>query len=125
MTRTTNRLTSSAARLARTAVITAIALVLCTPASRAATILVDNFESYADTNALNAAWPIGTGDPTMTFLDAGPSGSTNTSKTVHSTNRLGRRDRNFAPYLPTLTDPLVVSYDLYDAAAGGNEYDQI
>jgi hypothetical protein len=125
MIRTATRLTFSAARLARTAVYAAVALAMAGSTSPAATILVDNFESYADTTALNAAWPIGTGDATMTFLDAGPAGSTNTSKTVHTINRLGRRDRNIAPTLPTLTEPLVVSYDLYDAAAGGNEYDQI
>jgi hypothetical protein len=127
MIRTATRLTSSAARLARTTALVAATLAIAASHTSAATILVDNFESYADTTALNAAWPIGTGDATMTFLDAGPAGSTNTSKTVHTINRQGRRDRTFAPTLPTLTEPLVVSYALYDVGGdnSANEYDQI
>jgi hypothetical protein len=127
MTRTITRITSSAGRLARTAAIALCALALFAPSSRAATILVDNFESYADTAALNAAWPVGAGNDTVTFLDAGPAGSTNTSKTVHTTNRQGRRDRTFTPTLPTAAEPLVVSYDLYDAGGdnSANEYNQI
>jgi len=127
MTRTITRFTLSAARLARAAVIAVFALALLAPSSRAATILVDNFESYADTTALNAAWPVAVGNDTMTFLDAGPAGSTNTSKTVHTTNRQGRRDRSITPTIPTATEPLVVSYDLYDVGGdnSANEYDQI
>jgi hypothetical protein len=114
----------SAARLARTSLACALAL-FATSVARGATILTDNFESYADTAALSAAWPIGLGDDTMIFLDAGPAGSTNTSKTVHSINRLGRRDRSITPTVPTLSQPLTVSFDMYDAAAGGNEYIQL
>ena len=124
MTRTKTRLTHSAARLFRASAVVALALLAASPAG-AATIFTDDFESYADTAALNTVWPIGTGDATMTFLDAGPAGSGNTSKTVHTTNRLGRRDRTIAPFTPTASEPLVVSYDLYDAGAGGNEYVQV
>jgi hypothetical protein len=125
MTRTKTRLTHSAARILRASAVVAIALLAASSAG-AATIFTDDFESYADTAALNTVWPVGLGNDTMTFLDAGPAGSGNTSKTVHTTNRQGRRDRTFAaPFTPTATEPLVVSYDLYDAGAGGNEYNQV
>ena len=125
MNRMTTRFTFPPARLARIGAALIFALGPMALSGSAATILTDDFESYADTAALNAVWPVGAGNDTQTFLDAGPAGSTNTSKTVHTTNRLGRRDRTFAATIPTLSEPLVVSYDLYDAAAGGNEYLQI
>src|SRR5690348_11359960 len=98
---TATRITSSAAGLARAAVLSALGLPAVAPARLAATLIVDNFESYADTAALDAVWTVRVGNNTQTFLDAGPAGSTNTSKTVHTTNRQGRRDRSFTPTLPT------------------------
>jgi hypothetical protein len=115
-------------RVATSAVLCIATVFLAAGRLTAATIFIDNFESYADTAALDAVWPVGAGNNTMTFLDTGPAGSTNTSKVVHSTNRLGRRDRSFTPTVPTATMPLVVTYDLYDttaAADAANEYNQV
>lgn len=97
--------------------------------ANAAVIFSDDFESYADTAALNSVWVKGAGTDTDTFLDAGPAGSTNVSKTVHHENRIGRRDRNFAPALPTADAPVVVQFDFYDNNAelgdGDNAYNQL
>jgi hypothetical protein len=91
------------------------------------TIIFDDFESYADTAALDATWPIGVGSSSTTFLDVGPAGSTNTSKTVRHTNRNARRDRTITPTLPLAGQPLIVSFDMYDAAVdtGASEYIQM
>lgn len=98
----------------------------------AAVLLQDDFESYADTAALDAAWPIAdrttnpSGGP-ATFLDSGPAGSTNTSKTIHNTTRTSR-SRFFPNTAPTAAEPLVMSLDIYDSNAadtGINQYAQI
>ncbi len=98
-------------------------------ATSAAVIFSDDFESYADTAALNAVWPKGVGTDAITFLSTGPAGSTNTSKTVQHDNRNGRRDRSFAAAIPTAAEPVVVQFDLYDNNAevgvGDNAYNQL
>jgi hypothetical protein len=97
--------------------------------TEAAVIFADDFESYADTTALNAVWTRGAGTDTDTYLSVGPAGSTNTSDTVRHDNRIGRRDRNFAPALPTADAPVVVEFDFYDDNAevgiGDNAYNQL
>src|SRR5687767_9348502 len=81
--------------------------------ANAATLLFEDFESYSTTAELNAIWPVGVGTDSVTFLDAGPAGSTNLSKTVHETNRQGRRDRTFTGQIPSLSEPLVLSIDIW------------
>lgn len=111
------------------AALVALVLGFGAAAAQAQVIFSDDFESYPDTTALNATWPLGVGTASINFLDVGPAGSSNTTKTVHSTNRASRRDRNFASALPTASNPLRVQYDLYDAAAetdaGATEYNQL
>jgi hypothetical protein len=105
-----------------------LALLLAdAPRVEAAIIFSDNFESYSDTAALGAVWPLGGGTDANIFLDTGPAGSTNTSKVVHSTNRIGRRDRSFTPTIPTATVPIVAQFDFYDVGGdvGANDFDQL
>ena len=102
------------------------ATFLSAAAARAGVIFFDNFESYANTAALNAVWPVASGTESIIFLDAGPVGSTDTSNTVHSTNRLGRRDRGFVAPIATINEPIVLSIDIYYAGVTGtNDYVQM
>ena len=107
------------------ALCTGILLLAASP-SQADVVLFDDFEGYATTADLNTVWPIGVGSTSTTFLDNGPAGSTNTSKTVHSTNRNSRRDRTFIGPVATLDEPIVLSIDIFYAGdVGASEYVQL
>ena len=110
------------------AALAAVATALLGAPAPAAVIFDDNFDGYADTAALDAVWGKGgTHTDAQTFLDNGPAGSANTSKAVHHTAR-AYRVRFSDGVAPTAADPLVVEYDLYDAAGStdtaANEYNQ-
>jgi hypothetical protein len=89
----------------------------------AANIIDDDFESYADTAALDAFWPVTTGTNADTFLSVDPLDPLN--QCVAYTTVAARRSQSFTPF----TAPLIVwGYDFYDTvgtAAMPRQYGQL
>lgn len=107
--------------------IAALALLLAVaPAAMATVVLSDDFESYADTAALNVAWPKGVGTDADTLLDVDPLDALN--QVVRNTNVAARRDLNITPTVATAGNLLVWSFDFYDFAGnttGPRQYGQL
>lgn len=107
--------------------IAALALLLAfAPAAMATVVFSDDFESYADTAALNAVWVKGVGTDADTFLDVDPVDALNQG--VRNTNVAARRDYNITPTIATAGNLLVWSFDFYDFAGnttGPRQYGQL
>ncbi len=100
----------------------AILAVAASTSVAAAGFIDDDFESYADTAALNAAWPVTSGTDTDTFLDVDPLDPAN--QVVNDTTATSRRSQAFGPY----TGALVWSFDFYDtvgSSANPRNYGQL
>lgn len=72
----------------------------------------DDFESYADTNALNAVWPITSGTAADTFLDVDPTDPLN--QVVNDTIVTSRRSQGFGPHTVSGAATFIWSFDYYD-----------
>jgi hypothetical protein len=95
----------------------ALALVaISCNSSFAALILSDDFESYANTAAMTAVWPVaGTTGGTLDTAVGNPGQSFRHSGTA-SVNQ-----RSFTPFLPTAEDTLRFTVDIYDDGASANK----
>jgi hypothetical protein len=89
--------------------------LLASVASASATIIIqDDFESYADTAALNAVWPKALGTDADTYLEVGANGPTwPGEKCVRNTLVTARRDRSFTPF-DLQAGEFIWQYDYYD-----------
>lgn len=98
-------------------------------AARAAVIIQDDFESYADTVMLNAVWPKGVGTDSDSFLEAGFNGpSLPGNQCVAITTAAGRRDYSFTPTLLAAGEYLVWAFDFEDrvgSSSTGRQYGQL
>lgn len=72
----------------------------------------DDFESYADTTALNAVWTRALGTDADTFLDVDPTDPLN--QVVRDTIVTSRRDQNFGPHTVSGAATFIWSFDYYD-----------
>lgn len=97
-------------------------LLAAAATASAATIIQDDFESYADTTALNAVWPAGVGTATTTYLEVGANGPTwPGEKCVRHTLAAARRDRNFTDTPVTGSGYLVWQFDYYDFVGNASD----
>jgi hypothetical protein len=98
------------------------------PSAQAATMLFDNFDSYADQAAFQAAWPaIGTAAPTSADLSTAQAKSAPKSIEVDGTAS-GNQQRNQRIFTETgaasLTEKVVWSFDFYDTAPAAPPFRQ-
>jgi len=104
-------------------------LLAAASAASAAVIIWDDFESYADTAALNAVWPKGVGTDADTYLATGDSGPTSPGqKYVRNTTVAARRDYTFADLAVGAGEYLVWAFDYLDtvgATANPRQYGQL
>ncbi len=84
-----------------------------------ANIIDDDFESYATTGDLNAAWPVTSGSDTDTFLDVDPTDPLN--QVVTDTTATSRRSQSFAPMSVSGGDTFVWSFDFYDYVGSASD----
>ena len=92
----------------------ALGIVLTLTAVALADVIHDDFESYADTAALNAVWPKTVGTDADTYLEVGANGPTwPGEKCVHNTTVAARRDYLFTPFVLT-SGTFVWQFDYYD-----------
>ena len=107
----------------------ALCILAFVASASAAIIIQDDFESYADTTALNAVWPKGVGTDLITYLEVGANGPTwPGEKCVRNTVAAGRRDRAFTDVQVQPNWDLVWQYDYYDfvgSTANPRQYGQI
>jgi hypothetical protein len=121
------RIITTVKRVNRVAAVGVSATVLMASGSRAATILSDNFDGYADQAAFQAAWPaIGTDTtfPSALLQSTNSVSSTNAIQTPGEANT-NNRYRNRRSFSETSTvassgnlgvgDQLVWSFDFYDS----------
>jgi MYXO-CTERM domain-containing protein len=102
----------------------AIAIVLpAVPSAKAAILLSDNFDSYADQAAFNAAWP--------NVATPNVSGTLSTLQAVSLPNSVNyqtsaqRNERTFAESgTPTAANPITFSFDFFDTNGGLAPYRQ-
>jgi len=107
-----------------------LVLVLASPAWAGLIIINDDFESYADTAALNAVWPKGAGTDADTYLLVGDNGPTwPGEKCVENTLILARRDQGFTPYQLAANEEIIWAFDFKDTVgptgASYRQYGQI
>ncbi|MCI0331890.1 MAG: PEP-CTERM sorting domain-containing protein [Planctomycetes bacterium] len=111
-----------------TLVTAAIVFATGLSAAKAAPILADRFDQYADQAAFQAAWPaIGTVAPLSADLSTVQSSSPAKSIEVDGTLTTGqqRNQRTFAePGAPSLTRKLVWSFNFYDTAPTASPFRQ-
>ncbi len=105
------------------------AFLVCTAAVHATVIIQDDFESYANTAALNAVWPKGTGTDADSFLVAGFNGPTVPgNQAVEITTAAARRDYSFTPTLLNAGEYLLWAFDFEDrvgSSTTGRQYGQL
>jgi hypothetical protein len=106
----------------------ALFAVAAIPASHASAALIfsDNFDSYADDDALATNWPLAQGTTTDSYLATDSNDPSN--KFVQQGVTVGRRDRAITPFVPTTTTPLTVKFTFIDqtgAASGIRQYNQV
>jgi hypothetical protein len=93
----------------------ALALLALVASASAAIIIQDDFESYADTTALNGPWPKGTGTDAATYLLVGDNGPTwPGEKCVENLLTAARRDWSFTPTALAAGEELIWAFDLKD-----------
>jgi hypothetical protein len=93
----------------------ALCILAFVASTSAAIIIQDDFESYADTTALNAVWPKGGGTDLITYLLPGDNGPTwPGEKCVENLTTAARRDRNFTPTLLAPGEELIWAFDFKD-----------
>jgi hypothetical protein len=94
----------------------ALAVLLAAASAASATVIIwDDFESYANTAALNAVWPKGVGTDADTYLATGNNGPTWPGQQyVHHTTVAARRDRTFADITVGAGEYLVWAFDYLD-----------
>ncbi len=97
----------------------ALSIVLALATVASANIIEDDFESYADTDALNLTWGSAIGHPAATFLDVGPLDPEN--QVVHHTLAAARRSVALAPFEITGSDTIVWSFDYYDTVGNASD----
>jgi hypothetical protein len=94
--------------------------------SSAATLLEDNFDSYADQAAFQAAWPAGGGTITSGTLSATLSLSASNSINFAATPATQRNDRSFTESgNPSALNVIRFSIDFFDTSAAASPYRQI
>lgn len=110
----------------------ALCILAFVASASAGIIIQDDFESYADTAALNAAWPKGVGTDAITYLlpgDNGPTwpGEKCVENLTNGTTATGRRDQNFTPTLLASGEELVWAFDFkdMDTTVAFRQYGQI
>jgi hypothetical protein len=100
----------------------ALLFTIPTVQGQAATLLNDNFDSYANQAAFQAAWPatVGTGGTLSTAQAVSTPNSINFPLTAQ------RNDRSFAESgNPSAANAITFSFDFYDSSATANPYRQI
>ena len=94
-------------------------MVLLAGSAQAATLLTDNFDSYANQAAFQAAWPatVGTGGTLSTLQAASAPNSVNFPLTAQ------RNDRTFAESgNPAAGNAITFGFDFYDSSAAASPY---
>src|SRR6185436_21016480 len=99
------------------AAVLAIALICLVSRASAAILLSDNFDSYADQAAFNAAWP-NVASPnargTLTNLQA-----VSLPNSVNYQTSAQRNERTFTESgTPTAANPITFSFDFFDTNGG-------
>lgn len=96
-----------------------LGLLAFAAAATADIIIQDDFESYADTAALNGPWPKGVGTDAITYLLAGDNGPTWPGEKCvehlsNGSSATGRRDLSFTPTLLAAGEELIWAFDFKD-----------
>jgi MYXO-CTERM domain-containing protein len=102
--------------------------VAAIPASSASAALIysDNFDAYADNDALATNWPLAQGTTTDSYLATDSTNPLN--KFVQQAVTVGRRDHAITAFVPTTTTPLTVKFTFIDqtgTASGVRQYNQV
>ncbi|MCA9260361.1 MAG: hypothetical protein KDA61_14215, partial [Planctomycetales bacterium] len=84
-----------------------------------ASIIADDFESYADTTALGAVWNLG--DGTLDAASGNPGQSLNHPGTGASFSGGNTNSRTFAPTVPAAGQTLRYSVDIFDDGSSANK----
>lgn len=94
--------------------------LLCLSSANAATIFSEDFESYADTTAMNTVWANG-GSATLDLALGNPGQSLSHPGTAGSYTGGNTNSVSFAGITPTAAVPVVYSVDIYDDTASANK----
>lgn len=95
------------------------ALVAAPALTNAATIVSEDFESYADTAALGGVWSLG--DGTLDTANGNPGQSLNHPGTGASFSGANTNSLSFAPVYPGPGETLIFQADIYDDGNSNNE----